>query len=65
MNKITLTRDKIATITVETTEDKCMINYTFIKDDNNKDSLEDYIYLLEKISSYMKSGEYKIEEEST
>jgi hypothetical protein len=65
MSKIILTRDNIATITVETTSDKCIISYTFIKDDNNRDSLEDYIYLLDKIQNYMQSGEYKVVKEST
>ena len=62
MNRLTLTKDKVK-IVVETTNKNCTINYTFTKNDDNKNQLDDYVYLLDKILSYMKSGEYEVVEE--
>ena len=64
MNKLILTKKNVQ-ISLETSDQKVSIHYEFINDsDAANDSLEDYIYLLDKISSYMKSGEYEVKKES-
>ena len=62
MNRLTLTKDKVK-IVIESTNESCTINYTFAKNDDEKNQLDDYIYLLDKILLYMKSGEYEVVEE--
>lgn len=61
MERITLTKGS-AKIVVDTLKDKVVIHYEFIKDAT--DSLDDYIYLLDKIHAYMKSGEYVVENQA-
>ncbi len=59
MKKLILTKENVK-IELSLNTDKVTIFYEFGSDD--KDNLEDYIYLLEKIEKYMQSGEYQIEE---
>jgi hypothetical protein len=64
MSKLVLTKQNVQ-IVLETFDNKVTIHYEFINDaDTSKDSLEDYIYLLDKIQTYMKSGEYEVKKET-
>lgn len=60
MKKLILKKENIR-IELTTKGKKAVIKYEFT--DNKKNNLEDYIYLLEKIEQYAKSGEYSVEKQ--